>query len=101
MVMVLGIVGVSLSGLGALTFASVCFLPFVVAGFVLGLLSWIMGGSDLSLMKKGRMDEEGRNPTQAGYICGIVATSISAAILLLIVLAVIGVAVLVSSFRRH
>ena len=41
---------------------------------LLGPVAWIMGKNDLAEMDAGRMDPEGRGLTQAGWICGIIAT---------------------------
>ena len=41
---------------------------------VLGIVAWVMGSSDLKEMDAGTMDPTGRGLTQAGKICGIVAT---------------------------
>jgi hypothetical protein len=40
----------------------------------LGIAAWIMGGNDLKEMDAGTMDPAGRGNTQAGKICGIIAT---------------------------
>ena len=41
---------------------------------ILGPIAWIMGKGDMAQMDQGRMDPEGRGLTQAGMICGIIAT---------------------------
>ncbi|HTY87814.1 MAG TPA: hypothetical protein VMB80_10145 [Candidatus Acidoferrum sp.] len=48
-------------------------LGLVVCG-PLGIAAWIMGSGDLKQMDAGTMDPAGRGTTQAGKICGIVAT---------------------------
>ena|SRR5438552_10592021 len=48
-------------------------LSLVICGF-LGPVAWIMGNNDLKEIKSGRMDREGEGLTQAGRICGIIAT---------------------------
>lgn len=46
----------------------------IVACQILGPIAWIMGNSDLQKMAAGTMDPEGQGMTNAGKICGIVAT---------------------------
>lgn len=48
-------------------------LGLVVCG-PLGLVAWILGQGDLKAMDAGQMDPSGRSLTNAGRICGIVAT---------------------------
>ncbi len=43
-------------------------------GFIMGVIAWILGNSDLREMRAGRMDREGEGMTQAGRICGMIAT---------------------------
>jgi len=40
----------------------------------LGIAAWVMGSGDLKQMDAGTMDPSGRGNTQAGKICGIIAT---------------------------
>ena len=65
----------------------VLILVFGILGLVLcfpfGIAAWIMGNGDLKEIRGGRMDPTGEGLTQAGRICGIIAT----------VLAVLGVLV--------
>jgi hypothetical protein len=79
-------------------------LVFGILGLVLcaplGIPAWIMGNSDLRAMDAGQMDPSGRSTTNAGRICGIIAT------ILLIIGVVLGVALavlgIVGSLRfRH
>jgi hypothetical protein len=58
MVLVLGILG----------------LVFGILGVILGPIAWIMGNNDLAEIQAGRMDPAGEGMTQAGRICGIIAT---------------------------
>jgi hypothetical protein len=60
----------------------------------LGIAAWIMGGNDLKEMDAGTMDPTGRGNTQAGKICGIIATILMIASLVIgfFVLAFFGVA---------
>ncbi len=48
-------------------------LGLVTCG-ILGIIAWIMGNDDLRKMDTGIMDPGGRDLTQAGKICGMVAT---------------------------
>jgi hypothetical protein len=48
-------------------------LGLVVCG-PLGIVAWVMGSGDLKEMDAGTMDPAGRGTTQAGKICGIIAT---------------------------
>lgn len=57
-------------------------VSLVVCPF-LGLAPWLMGNTDLSAIEQGRMDPEGRGLTQAGRICGMVATGLAALTLLM------------------
>jgi hypothetical protein len=41
---------------------------------ICGIVAWIMGSKDLKEMDAGVMDANGRGMTQAGKICGMVAT---------------------------
>jgi hypothetical protein len=53
-------------------------LIFGILGLVicgpLGIAAWVMGNSDLREMDAGTMDPSGRGTTQAGKICGMIAT---------------------------
>ena len=40
----------------------------------LGIVAWIMGKGDLREMDAGAMDPTGRSLTNAGKICGLIAT---------------------------
>lgn len=59
-IMILGILGIVLGGIG----------------LILGPIAWIMGRNDLREMDAGRMDSSGRANTNAGRICGMIATLI-------------------------
>ena len=48
-------------------------LGIVICG-PLGVVAWILGNSDLKEIDAGAMDPEGRSLTQAGKICGIIAS---------------------------
>jgi predicted Zn finger-like uncharacterized protein len=45
-----------------------------IVGIVLGPMAWSMGNNDLREMRAGRMDPEGEGSTNAGRVCGIIAT---------------------------
>ena len=63
-------------------------LVFGILGLIicgpLGIVAWVMGANDLKEMNAGTMDPSGRGTTQAGKICGIIAT------ILMIIAIVIG-----------
>ena len=40
----------------------------------LGIVAWILGNGDLKEMDAGTMDPSGRSTTNAGKICGMIAT---------------------------
>ena len=61
---------------------------------LLGIAAWRMGNDDLREMDLGQMDPSGRDVTNAGRICGIVATVILVFQLAIILIA--SVAVLLS-----
>jgi hypothetical protein len=61
-------------------------LGLVVCG-PLGIAAWVMGSGDLKEIDAGTMDPMGRGATQAGKICGIIAT------ILMIIGVVIGILV--------
>jgi hypothetical protein len=67
-------------------------LGLVVCG-PLGIAAWIMGKGDLKEMDAGAMDPTGRGMTNAGKICGLIATILMClAILAFIVFFVLGLA---------
>jgi len=41
---------------------------------LLGIIAWVMGAGDLKEMDAGTMDPSGRGATNAGRICGMIAT---------------------------
>jgi len=49
-------------------------LGFVLCGVFTSIPAWIMGSGDLKAMDAGQMDASGRALTQAGKICGMIAT---------------------------
>lgn len=65
---------------------------------VLGIAAWVMGNNDLREMAAGRMDPSGRDLTNAGRICGMIAgifaivgVAITVVVFLIWLLVVIGV----------
>jgi hypothetical protein len=56
-------------GIAGLVFSLCCF----PAGYALGGCAMVMGGRDLRLMARRRMDRAGQRPTRTGQILGIVA----------------------------
>ena len=64
---------------------------------LLGIAAWRMGADDLREMEFGQMDPSGRDLTNAGRICGMVATVIL--ILQLAIMLIVFAAMLVSSNR--
>ena len=63
-------------------------LGLVTSCFPLGIAAWIMGNKDLKEMDAGVMDPSGRSNTNAGRICGMIAT------ILLIIGVVVAIALL-------
>jgi hypothetical protein len=61
-------------------------LGLVICG-PLGIVAWVMGSGDLKEIDAGTMDPAGRGTTQAGKICGMIAT------ILMIIGAIIGILV--------
>jgi hypothetical protein len=43
---------------------------------LLGFAAWFKGDEDLQQMKRGKMDSSGRDITNAGRICGMVASGL-------------------------
>ena len=59
-------------------------LGLVVCG-PLGIVAWVMGANDIKEMNAGTLDPSGRGTTNAGKICGIIAT------ILMIIAVIIGI----------
>jgi len=59
----------------------------LVACQPLGIVAWVMGNNDLKEIDAGQMDPTGRGTTQAGKICGMIAT-------ILMILTIVGVILL-------
>ena len=55
-------------------------LVFGILGLVVcqlfGIAAWVMGNTDLNEMNAGYMDPSGRDLTNAGRICGMIATAL-------------------------
>ena len=64
--------------MGIVSLALLVFCPLI--SIVFGLIAWICGRSDLRKIHEGTMDPEGEDSTQAGWICGIIGTCLSAII---------------------
>ena len=69
-------------------------LSFVVCPFF-GIAAWVMGNTDLQEMDSGLMDRTGRDLTNAGRICGMIATALL--ILQVLVMIVVMIVVVVSN----
>jgi predicted Zn finger-like uncharacterized protein len=49
-----------------------------IVGLILGPIAWVMGNTDMTEIRNGRMDPEGEGMTNAGRICGMIATLLHA-----------------------
>ncbi len=60
----------------------------------LGIAAWVMGNGDLKQMDAGTMDPAGRGTTQAGKICGMIATilMILGVVIWIVIVGLVGVA---------
>jgi len=67
-------------GVLSLVLTFVCGL--VPVSLIFGIIAWVLGSSDLKKIGRGEMDPMGEGNTQAGYVCGIIGTSLSALIIL-------------------
>ncbi len=56
-------------------------LTICLTSLVLGPLAWAMGQSDMNEIRAGRMDPAGEGSTNAGRICGMIATILGASVL--------------------
>ena len=74
-------------------------LVFGILGLVVcqlfGIAAWVMGNTDLNEMNAGYMDPSGRDLTNAGRICGMIATA------LLIIPVMFGLIVVLLSLLAH
>lgn len=73
-------------------------LGLVICG-PLGTAAWIMGNGDLKEIDAGAMDSSGRGLTNAGRICGMIAT-ILMILGVLIAIAVFGLGILGAATSR-
>jgi hypothetical protein len=73
-------------------------LGLIVCG-PLGIAAWVMGSGDLKEMDAGTMDPSGRGITQAGKICGIIATILL--IIAIIVFALCFIFGFTAALRHH
>ena len=73
-------------------------LGLVICG-PLGIAAWIMGNGDLKEIDAGAMDSSGRSLTNAGRICGMIAT-ILMIVWVLIAIAVFGLGILGAAAGR-
>ena len=65
----------------------------------LGIVAWVMGNGDLKQIDAGAMDPSGRSVTNAGRICGMIATILLAiGVLIFIAFAALG---LLGTFMGH
>jgi predicted RNA-binding Zn-ribbon protein involved in translation (DUF1610 family) len=71
-------------------------LPLV--GLALAIAAWVMGRRDLARMDKGTLDPQGKGITQAGFVCGIIATVLQALLLLFCVGYIVLVILVLSAF---
>jgi hypothetical protein len=67
-------------GTGVASLVTVMFFP--PAALVLGVVAWVMGQRDLRRIRAGEMDPDGRGPTTAGWICGILGAALGALLML-------------------
>jgi predicted Zn finger-like uncharacterized protein len=74
--------GAVVLSLGIVSLALILIWCATPLGAILGLVAWIMGQTDLRKMKNGQMDDQNRGMTQAGWICGILGTSLNSLVML-------------------
>ena len=75
-------------------------LGLVGCGILTAIPAWVIGSGDLKAMDAGTMDPSGRSLTNAGRICGMIATILAiAAIVVVVLLIALGVAIPV--FQKH
>jgi predicted RNA-binding Zn-ribbon protein involved in translation (DUF1610 family) len=77
-------------------------LGFVIplAGLGFGIAAWVMGRRDLARMDRREMDPGGRGTTQAGFICGIIASVLQGLLLLGCVGYIVLIILVMSIFMR-
>ncbi|MGZ4961342.1 MAG: DUF4190 domain-containing protein [Limisphaerales bacterium] len=68
----------------------------------LGIAAWVMGNGDIKQMDAGTMDPSGRGTTNAGRICGIIATILTIiAVVIALLIIVFGAGSAIMSGSRH
>jgi predicted Zn finger-like uncharacterized protein len=67
----------------------------------LGIVAWVLGNNDLKEMRAGRMDPEGESLTNAGRICGIIATIFMIGGVLVFACAVFGLIMMAVLSNNH
>ncbi len=61
------------------------------AGWILGIIAWVMANGDLAEMASGQMDPSGRGLTQAGKVLGMVSVILHlAALAIWVILLILG-----------
>ena len=68
--------------LGIISLAALVFWPLAPLWMILGLVAWVMGRNDLRKIKANQMDPDSSGLTKAGWICGIIGTSLSSLVTL-------------------
>jgi hypothetical protein len=72
------ILGLGIAGLVSQMMSCLICPPVgMLIGLSLGVPAWAMGQADYAAMRAGVMDREGESNTQAGRICGIIATALA------------------------
>ena len=62
----------------------------LVACAPVGIFAWVMGKKDLAAIDGGSMDPTGRGTTQAGMVCGIVATVLLGLQIIVLIIVIAG-----------
>jgi hypothetical protein len=76
-------------GAAVLSLGIISLVGFLICGLVpliCGPLAWIMGQQDLNEMRAGRMDRSGEGQTNAGRICGMIASILCIVAVILVAL---------------
>ncbi|HLJ93403.1 MAG TPA: hypothetical protein VKU02_09465 [Gemmataceae bacterium] len=69
LILVLGVSSIVVSTIGG------CFMGLGgLIGLPLGIIAWVLGRRDLIKMHEHMMDQDGRELTKAGWICGVIGT---------------------------
>jgi len=64
----------------------------IVICFPFGIAAWVMGNGDLDKIRSGQMDPTGEQLTQAGRICGMIATALTVlGVIVAVLMLVLGV----------